>query len=43
MTACRAHAHRRTMAEEEPVGVNPNDPNSQETFVKHSFQRFLET
>ena len=31
------------MAEEEPVGVNPNDPNSQEMFVKHSFQRFLET
>ena len=31
------------MAEQEQVGINPNAPDSQETFVKNSFQRFLET
>jgi|EP01043_Picozoa_sp_COSAG02_P010178 hypothetical protein len=31
------------MAEEEAVGVNPNDPDSQEMFVKNSFLRFLQT
>ena len=29
--------------EVEQVGVNPNDPNSQEMFVKNSFLRFLQT
>ena len=31
------------MGDQEQVGVNPNAPDSQESFVKNSFQRFLET
>jgi hypothetical protein len=41
--AAAAGWRRSTMAEDEPVGVNPNDPDSQENFVKNSFLRFLET
>jgi hypothetical protein len=42
-SAAAAGWRRSTMAEDEPVGVNPNDPDSQENFVKNSFLRFLET
>jgi hypothetical protein len=42
-SAAAAGWRRSTMAEDEPMGVNPNDPDSQENFVKNSFLRFLET